>query len=51
MLDVLVLKHAGNIIKEIQNLTPYDINFIVHVNKQYSMHTNIDDEDSQNKQI
>ena len=33
VLDVLVLKHAGNTIKEIQNLTPYDINFIVHVIK------------------
>ena len=46
VLDVLVLKHAGNTIKEIQNLTPYDINFIVHVIQQYSMHTNIDDDDS-----
>ena len=46
VLDVLVLKHAGNTIKEIQNLTPYDINFIVHVIQQYSMHSNIDDDDS-----
>ena len=25
VLDILVLKHAGNTIKEIQNLTPNDI--------------------------
>ncbi len=46
ILDILVLKHAGNTIKEIQNLTPYDINFIVHVIKQYDMSSSIDDVDS-----
>ncbi len=44
VLDVIVFTHVGNTIKEIQNLTPYDINFIVHVIKQYGMYTKIDDE-------
>ena len=47
VLDILLLKHNFQMsIKEIKDSTPYDINFIVHVIKNYDMDTKIDDEDS-----
>ncbi len=47
VLDILLLNHNFQMsIKEIQNSTPYDINFIVHVIENYDIDTEIDDEDS-----
>ena len=47
LLDILLLKHNFKMsIKEIQNSTSYDINFIVHVIQNYQTHTEIDNDDS-----
>ena len=49
VLDILVLKHNYKMnIQELQKSTSYDINFIIHVIKNYDIHTQIDSEDSYN---
>ena len=52
VLDILVLKHNYKMnIQELQDSTSYDINFIVHVIKNYNIHTQIDNEDSYNVSV
>ncbi len=38
-------------IQELQNSISYDINFIIHVIKNYKIHTEIDNEDSYNVSV
>ena len=49
VLDILVLKHNYKMnIQELKESTSYDINFIIHVIKNYNIHTQIDNEDGYN---